>query len=338
MKKVIIITTGGTMGSALQLDSIAVDLSQQHLSAIIERVKNQLGCEIEIFSPLNKNSEAFCPQDWLILLDALQQADSYDVAGIVVIHGSDTMVYSIASVLAYQRHWRKKICFTGSYYPPTHHCSDAVLNLTAALSFVIDSTPSQGIYLAFRANAINSYANIIQGAYLKPMSFDGLIFEATYQHIVSTYHPNRGLTHMNALNSVRFPCLDTNRLPDHHAMIRAQNKIAYLSLYPGMDKRLLESVIEKRQLIIIGMYHSGTASIDLIEFIQDHAQEVTFLMGTFPRKYIQIPYDSTKQLKHAGAHLYADLQPYYIYVFSLLALGLGYSTDDILHQFSVWSL
>ncbi|MCK4494592.1 MAG: asparaginase, partial [Methylococcales bacterium] len=194
MKKIILITTGGTIASAADSGSIAIEASKQSISALILKVQNTLGCKIDIRSPLNKNSEAFTPFDWVLLLESLRYVNDQEVAGIVITHGTDTMVYSMAATLCYQFQWHQKICFTGAYYPPEHQNSDAFLNLLAAISFVLSPQSEQGVYLAFRANSSNTKANIIEAATVKPMGFDTRYFESFYQPIIATFQFDTGLS------------------------------------------------------------------------------------------------------------------------------------------------
>ena len=338
MKKIILITTGGTIASTLTENTLGIDKTQQSFQAVIEMVTKNLNCHIEIKSPLNKNSEAFSPSDWLEIITCIKEANQGDISGVIVTHGTDTMAYSLSAVMCYQALWATKICFTGAYYPPEYPESDAGINLLAAIHFVLADKPEKGSYLAFRADDSNTKVNIIDGAHLKPMGFDQQYFESFYDQIITTFTLEGRLITPNNFSGSHFPSLETSKLPTHDALLDAQNKIAFIALYPGIDERLLEAIIQNRTIIIIEMYHCGTGSIDLLGFIKKHAKKVTFLMGTFPKKYINFPYESTSKIQQAGAFIYTNLQPYCLYVFALLALSLNHSQDDITQQLWPWEL
>ncbi|MCK5871190.1 MAG: asparaginase [Methylococcales bacterium] len=338
MKKIILITTGGTIASAADSGSMAIEASKQSISTLILDAQKTLGCEIDIRSPLNKNSEAFTPFDWVLLLESLMDVNDQKVAGIVITHGTDTMVYSMAATLCYQPQWQQKICFTGAYYPPEHQNSDAFLNLLAAISFVLSPHSQQGIYLAFRADTSNTKAHIIEAAAVKPMGFDSRYFESFYQHIVATFQPDTGLSTIKSPQFKIFPCLKNDHFPTQKALLNAQAEIACLSLYPTMEISVLKGLIKGRKILIIELYHCGTASAELIKFIENHSETTTFLVGTFPKKYIDLPYGSSQKMRQAGAYLYVDLQPYFLYVFSLLSLSLQYSKQDIVSGLLPWLL
>ncbi|MCK5728263.1 MAG: asparaginase [Methylococcales bacterium] len=338
MKKIILITTGGTIASVVNSSSISIDVSQQSILTLIAEAKETLKCEIDIKSPLNKNSENFIPYDWVTLLQSLAEIDDDDIEGIVITHGTDTMVYSMASVLCYQSKWQQKICFTGAYYPPEHSDSDASLNLLAAISFVLSPQAQQGLYFAFRADPLNMKANIMEAAAVKPMSFDTRCFESFYGQVIATFQRNSGLSAIKPLSFKKFPCLKKCIFPTRQKLLEAQAHVACFNLYPSTDVSVLENIIKDRKVVIIELYHCGTASTELIQFIENHSKEITFLVGTFPKKYIDLPYESSQKIQQAGAYLYADLQPYFLYTFSVLSLSLQCSEQSIISTLLPWAL
>lgn len=343
MKKIIVITTGGTIGSVLQDSSITVDITGRNISHEIDRAKLGSDYQIEVISPINMNSESFSPDDWCKILHALMTANNRDVAGIVVTHGTDTMEYSIAAALAYGSYWKMPICFTGSYYSPDHPSSDARLNLMAALEFVASPNSPIGVYIAFRSGRLNQRARIIHGASLLPMIFDDEYFTSTYNKAAGSYSMDAGLVIKKNYSPPKFPVLGKLRLPSSSELKAAQSQIALISLYPGIDEQLLNQISFQRKVVVIQMYHSGTGPFgkhysDLINFIKSNSPQCAILMGTFPKKFIDIPYDSTLAIKSAGGHIYGDLQAYYLYVFALLGLTLGLLPEEITQKLSDWEI
>jgi len=339
LKKISVITTGGTIGSLLGDASVVVAPTEKYIADEIAQVKDKLECTVVLDSPINKNSENFTPIDWLILLEAIKKANDSDSDGIVITHGSDTLAYSVAAALAFSHLWTKKICFTGAYYAPNHPLSDTSLNLSAALAFSSSSYPEQGVYVAFRANGENSEAKIMQGKAIKPMEFDALFFDSTYGETVATFSPEHGLLSDISLPSENSPCLDAMQLPTVDDIQEASAKVGMIVLYPGIDRKMLDAAVEGRDILIIQAYHCGTgpseANSDLIRFIEEVRSRTKVLIATFPQKYISVPYESTLKLIAAGAHIYADLQVHFLYVFSVLGLSVSLSPDDVVDKMSV---
>ena len=341
-KKIIVITTGGTIGSILQSDSSTVDQTGQRLFKKIKELENQLGYTIEVISPLNKNSESFYPSDWVKILEGLKQANESDADGIVVAHGTDTMEYSVAAASSYDHCWNKKICFTGSFYTLEHPSSDVTLNFAAALRFSVSDYPANGTYLVFKYDQSNNIG-VMHGGNVKPMGFDDQFFSAFYNDLVSIFNSNTEIFKTISLSKSNNPCLDTHLFPTEQSIFNAQNDIAYITLYPGIDRKFLDAVSKDRKILVFKMYHSGTGptdiqNCDLVDFIKYNSTSKAILMGAFPERYLDLPYKSTNKLQHSGAHIYANLQPHLLYTFSLLSLGVGMSPEHIIDKLSNWEM
>ena len=333
MKKIAVITTGGTIGSVLQQGAVSVDTSGQRIISEITSVQDKQGRAISITSPLNKNSEDFSPVDWCKLLHSLQKADHSNAIGTVITHGTDTLAYSVAAALVYRNIWKKKICFTGSYYALDHATSDASLNLITALEFISQPKPENGVFVVFRMDKSNHQVAIIDGASLCPMSFDEQSFRVAYHDSMAIFNPAVQTIHLKEYHT---PCLGVQNLPVSDNVETMQSRVACVALYPGIDRQILECSIINRDILIIQLYHSGTGATnkmgDLLEFIENNCAMTKICMATFPRQHIDIPYASTKKLKSSGAHIYFDLQVHFLYVFSVLGLSVGLTPDTIIEK------
>lgn len=341
LKKIIVITTGGTIGSILKTDSVSVDLTQKKISKEIEIAKKKLGYEVEVQSPINKNSEILSPTDWVDVLYSINEACKSDCDGIVVTHGTDTLVYTVASALVFGHLWSKKVCFTGSYYPLDHPSSDTSLALLSSLEFASSKHPASGIFVAFRSNENNSNARILNGFDLKPMMFDDSFFSSTYDNVVAQYSPKIGLSNDISIKGVDNPKIDTDSIPTKNEIVAATKKIACISLYPGIDRDTLKAITKGKDVIIIQLYHSGTGPFgleypDVVNHIKEYSKNTLFLMGTFPSENIQTPYDSTLALIASGGIIYKNIQPHFLYVFSLFSIALGKNRDAIKESLSEW--
>lgn len=334
MTNINFITTGGTIGSVLTPGSVSIDMSERRIACEIEKAKTKLGCSVSVKSVFNKNSEDLCPSDWVHILNAIYKANEDDSGGIIVTHGTDTMVYSVFAAVIFSNLWKKKVCFTGSYIAPDVPYSDAPLNLLAALEFCISSHPASGVYVAFRSNKFNSEAKIIHGAHLKSMDFDSLYFDSAYNQEVASYNPKSGLSNNISLSSVDCPHLGSKRLPSISNIVDASKEVAYISIYPGIDKDTLESIAKRKRILILKLYHSGTAPTtteysDILDFASSSLHNTMIFAGTFPKDNILVPYDSTIKLIESNFTIYSDLQTEFLYTFSVLGLSLGMSPTDI---------
>lgn len=345
LKKITVITTGGTIGSIFNSDAVTVDPNATRVAKEVESAAEALDCLVEIISPLNKHSESFNPADWGLILGAIAKACASDAEAVVVTHGSDTMAYTVAAAVAFSHLWNKKICFTGSFYAPEHPMSDAALNLQAALAFSLSPNYSNGVFVAFRQGLADNMASIFAGSAIKPMGFDSVVFEPLYGSTLMQYTSCAGLTATTGFTATAAPCLKPAGMPTQEAIDSAKQQVACLHLYPGIDKALLQAAAKGRRVLVIELYHSGTgpAGVDsaLLRFIAELStggRELQVLMGAFPRQHIALPYQSTLLLKQAGAQIYADLPAHFLQVFALLAVATGKDRAEISQALSAFEL
>ena len=342
-KKIRVITTGGTIGSILKSDHVAVEAGASKIAEQIEAVKNKLGFDVEVVSPINKNSEVLSPADWVDVLNSIEDCCNSDCDGIVVTHGTDTKAYTVAAAVCFSHLRTKKVCFTGAFLAPDHPLSDTALSLSSSLEFVAADLPESGVYIAFRSDANNNEAKIFNGFELKPMGFDEEVFNPVYGNVVTHYCSVAGLAVDTLADKVDQPTIGDTSLPSKEAVVAAQKKIAYLHLYPGIDKDLLRAVSAGKDIVVLQLYHSGTGPFgaeysDIIDHIEETSGDTLFLLGSFPGKHISIPYGSTHALIASGGVLYRDLQTHFLYVFALLALSSGKSQTDIRALLSDWEV
>ena len=93
-KKILLLTTGGTIACTKGEAGYAPAMSGELLLSRVPRMVQTL--DIEVCPLFNKDSTNVAPEDWTIIADAVfENRDSFD--GIVVLHGTDTMAYSASS-------------------------------------------------------------------------------------------------------------------------------------------------------------------------------------------------------------------------------------------------
>lgn len=335
MKKVAVITTGGTIGSVLADKAVAVDSSLKHLAQTIELSRKQLGCSIELYSPFNKSSENLRPEDWHDLLMALEQANSSDCAGIVVTHGTDTMEYSVAAALCCAQPWTKKICFTGAYYPPEFPSSDAAINLLAALAWVCDDTHQFGVAVSFSGGQQQS-SEILNAIGFKSMLYDERCFSSSGGSLAR--YDNSGLSQGPANFRQLSPRLPINFVPGSESLASANSRVAFLHLYPGIDLSLLLAAAADRDVLVLQAYHCGTGPADedsdLLDFIREQSESTGILMAGYSDDLIEFPYESSIELISAGLRLYKNIPAYYLYVYSLIGLAAGLDVKALTESLS----
>ena len=144
MKKLMILSTGGTIACTQTEDGLIPTLSADDILAYVpDAVK--LG-KIETKTILNLDSSNIQPEEWRLIAKAVFDClPDYD--GIVILHGTDTMAYT-ASMLSFMlRNVDKPVVITGSQLPVGHPNTDAKANLRDAMITAASGIP--GVVVVF---------------------------------------------------------------------------------------------------------------------------------------------------------------------------------------------
>lgn len=130
MKKILLLTTGGTIASRQGVNGLEPALSANDI--IKEFTYDASRFSITAESLFDMDSSNIQPEEWQIIAQKIEEKyPCFD--GFVITHGTDTLAYS-ASALSYMlRNLTKSVVLTGSQIPLGLDISDAQTNLTAAL-------------------------------------------------------------------------------------------------------------------------------------------------------------------------------------------------------------
>jgi L-asparaginase/Glu-tRNA(Gln) amidotransferase subunit D len=174
---------------------------------------------------------------------------------------------------------------------------------------------------------------------MKPMSFDGLIFEASYGAKAALYEPRSGLALFQHRPFTTLPSLPYKDLSSEK-LLAASKSVLRLTAYPGLSFDRLNT--DGLQAVIVEAYHCGTANSEnaagsIVEFVKKN-KDVSLFMSCLPSRNLVKPYESTVKIAEAGGLAIADLQPHVIYTFVVLGLGGGIPMPDIKRALGNWML
>lgn len=153
MKRILVLTTGGTIASLQTSDGLKPD-NEKVISILYEKIYSLTGdYDVTIEPIFNKDSSNIIPSDWYIVEDSIRkQINNYD--GIVILHGTDTMSYSAAMLSFLFLGIDKSIVLTGSQLPIVYEESDGVNNLTDAIITAADDR-LRGVFVVFHDKIMN---------------------------------------------------------------------------------------------------------------------------------------------------------------------------------------
>ncbi len=262
MKKIMILMTGGTIASVSTKQGLVPDNEGTLLRYDYMREK-EMQYPVDKSAPqqvllewkevFNLDSSNVAPKEWKLLAEEIEsvfQSKKYD--GIVVTHGTDTMAYTMAGISFLLKEVPIPVVFTGSQLPFEAEDTDAVRNLTDAITTAVDGIP--GIVLVFAGR-------IIDALYAKK------VHSRQKQAFESVHMPEAG-------------CIDAQgRIVWQHAPVGVPDMIfsddttfkkpVCIRLLPGMDGSLIDTLVQAGyRAIILEVFGCGGIPENLLPAIR----------------------------------------------------------------------
>ena len=159
MKKLLIISTGGTIGQARdEKTGASVNAGAADAVLFAERLKPELdefGYEVFSEPALAKDSSNVVPEDWVKIVDLIEKNyDAYD--SFLVTHGTNTLSFTCSALSFALGGLGKRVVLTGSQVPSDASGSDALMNLqNAARVAMTDQQPLVGVMAVFGSKIIS---------------------------------------------------------------------------------------------------------------------------------------------------------------------------------------
>jgi len=235
MKKILMITTGGTIASIQTNDGLIPGLDGKSLLQYLPEIKNI--CEVDVVNLINLDSTNVYYKHWLLMAKSIKENyDKYD--GFVLCHGTDTMSYT-ASALSYLiQNSKKPIVITGSQKPINLEISDAKTNLLDSFIFACDDV-SSGVVLIFNGNVILG----TRARKIRTKSFDA--FKSVDYPRIAIIKDGQVIHYINNLdkNTIFYNNLNPS--------------VGLMKLIPGIDSSILDFMLNKYNAVIIESFGVG---------------------------------------------------------------------------------
>lgn len=149
MKKILMISTGGTLASSHSDNGLTPGL---HGNDILDRIEGlTAGFQVDQEELFMLDSSNMQPEEWSALAECIyERRNLYD--GIVVIHGTDTLAYTASALSFALQGIRIPVVITGSQVSIENPIADATENCRAALHMA--ASGCAGVYVAFNRKII----------------------------------------------------------------------------------------------------------------------------------------------------------------------------------------
>lgn len=149
MKKILMISTGGTLASSHSDNGMSPQL---HSDDILKKISGLMeGFTVDQEEMFMIDSSNMQPEEWELLSARIyERRGEYD--GIVVIHGTDTLAYTASALSFALQRIEIPVVLTGSQVSIENPIADATENCRAALHMAASGCP--GVYVAFNRKII----------------------------------------------------------------------------------------------------------------------------------------------------------------------------------------
>ena len=270
MKKILLILTGGTIGSEKTKNIINIG-KNSYLKSFLSKIDKKIN--YKIVQPINILSENLIPNDWNIIIKCIKDNWNSNFSGIIITHGTDTLSFTSSAIAQYFYNFNKPIILVSSDKPLKEKSSNGRMNIKASIAF-INKTKIPGTYVAFK-NTDENYVSFFLGSRTKQINSYDNILNSRYSDIFCKFINKKFIfikRNNPSIPSIKKNCY-SNKLNNH---LSFSNKILIIKPYPGLNYNFYVFNKNKPKAILHGLYHSGTASnrnvtgynVSLLEFIK----------------------------------------------------------------------
>ena len=315
MKNILLVFTGGTIGSAVSDGVIDTAKTQGFkLLQLFHDIDPQAqAIQFTTLQPLQILSENMAPTAWQILINAIESQNLANYDGVIITHGTDTLAYTAAALSFYFNALKVPMLLVSSDYSLDDARANGSSNFSCAVDF-IRQTIRKGVFVPY-ANQ-NQTMQVHHGARL-----------TCSLQLTGDFYSVQDKPFMRYENQV-FTQLDASlpMVSDFSLSARFSEKIIMIKPYPGFNYKSVN--LKQGDVILHDLYHSGTAcasnewgdQYSLVSFIERCAQQGVAVYLA-PAIKSAAAYQSTQALLDRGAKMLWNMSIESAYVKLLLAYG-----------------
>jgi len=237
LPRVSILSTGGTIASKVDYRTGAVNpaLSAQDLYDTVPELKNHANVHAKVI--MSVLSENIGPADWTKIATKVASEINTGTDGVVIAHGTDTLGFTAAALSFALQNLPVPVVLVGSQRSSDRPSSDAAMNLIGAVNLATKADAAE-VMVLMHAETGDNYLHAHRGTKVRKL------------------HTSR----RDAFQSVNeYPLfrIDEDSVTELHPPLRRRNldrkiklkakfeeKVALLKTFPGIDRILVEKLID----------------------------------------------------------------------------------------------
>lgn len=236
-KKILMLTTGGTIASTETEHGLAPGLNADELLKGLEDLRE--ACELDTMEVCSLDSTNMTWEHWLMLEKVMEtHYDGYD--GFVILHGTDTMAYTASALSYLLQNIAKPVVLTGAQKPITQEITDAKRNIRDSITTAMDER-CRGVQIVFNGQIIAG----TRAKKVKSFSFDA--FTSINFPILGVVQNGRVIRYLEEPVPSEAPVF-------YHTV---NPKVFLLKMVPGMQPQILEPIFKQFDCIIVESFGVG---------------------------------------------------------------------------------
>jgi len=319
LPNIVLIGTGGTIGSKADGGAMRPGLSAEHLIDIVPEILEV--ANVKVRDAASVFSENMSIDHWKEIAKATEEELNNGAAGVVISHGTDTMGYTAAALSFMLREVNGPVVLTGSQRPTDRPSSDAPGNLLASVRFCVSKTA--GVYVVMHDTMNDDSYAVHRGTRVRKMHTSRRDAFRSVNTIPAA--------HIDANGKITFRDDIQKASKRTVAQTGMEKKVAFLQFYPGMDPALFKDVIMSSKGIVMAGTGLGHVSNEMTSLLGEAVKKDIIVVMT--SQCINGPlgmdiYDTGRELQKIGVIPLSDMLPETAYVKLMWALANSKDTDE----------
>ncbi len=296
MKTILLILTGGTIGSERKKNIINVS-ETNYLHSFLKKTDRKI--IFKIVQPINILSENTIPDDWNNIVKSIEENWNNDYSGIIITHGTDTLSFTSSALSQYFYNFNKPVILVSSDKPIKEKNATGKFNLEAAINFIL-KTNLPGTYVSYKNPKVN-FVSFYLGSRVKQINSYDNTLNARYSDIFCNFKNNK-FQFIKIKNPSILSIKKNGNSYKLNNKFRFSKKILIINPYPGLNYDIYNFNKIKPKAILHTLFHSGTANTR-----KDTKENFSVEKFIKKNKYKKIPFYITP-ISKKNKNIYASLK------------------------------
>ena len=237
-KKILLITTGGTIACKEGKDGLSPEISSDALLSYVPDMRDAYALDTKELMAIDSTNMG--PEQWLMIAREIE-AHYDDYHGFVISHGTDTMAYTACALSYLIQNSPKPIIITGAQKPIDESDTDARINLRDSIRVVGDGRFS-GVKIVFGGK-------VIAGTRGKKQ------FTKSYHAFASINYPEIAVIQEKKIVVYINEQVEEGQRPIFYHELNPN--VFLLKLIPGIDGRFFKTILDRYDAVIIESFGVG---------------------------------------------------------------------------------